>query len=384
MGQDETTPDTVSPELKAITEEAKILEQQKNISDYQAAIVANNLKMKVPFQLTAPTGTLSSEGDFAEPVYLSYESLTNGFKALFAKIKAESLTKDSKQKTSLIFYDKSQYDKVNGYRALLKQLSGIEKQINEHLKGARGNLDIGPTASTNNLSFTAAAVSIYGILNSIGGIASLFKTDLTINNTDVSFTRNDIIASFKSSIDNDEFDIYAPEIFPIPVSRGEVNTALTKALEDIDGLRNPIKVIIQEIDTRIKKESVVEMGKSLSEVKKEFIEKLNKHKTVLLGDITSIEAINKRLYTQSENSSELEILLSIEALENMLNSGSTYTIVLEAKGKGSVEHRKGLFSGNKVRFSAMSLVSCTLFDKTGKVVFSNIQNTHIPFKEFND
>jgi len=383
MSQDENNAETVSPELKAITEQAKILEQQKNISDYQAAIISNNLKNKIPFDLKPSTGTLSSDGDFGETTYLSYESLSKSMNSLISKLEKATFYDKSKQVT-FIFYDKEAYSKINTYRALIKQLNSTELQIKKHIEDATKLLQVTATGDISNLSVTAAAVSIYGVVSSIAGIASLFKNDLTYKNSEVSFSTNDIVASFKSAIVNRKFDIYVPSLIPLPIASGTTNTALTKELEDLNKLNEPLKALGKKLESRIKEEEIALKKDPENEVLKNNVEEFKKFKTILNGDLESINDIDKRLKTQTSGSSELESLLSVEAIDDLLNKPNTFSIILEVKGKGGVEHKKGFFTGSKVKFSGMAFLSCSVFDASAKVIFSSADNTHIPFKSFND
>ena len=375
----ETTEATKSEEVKALEEQRDIIKLQKEISEYQKSISDNESSLANPFDLKAMEGSTKLEGQHIESTILAYDALNEAMDKIIDSIPADNKT--------FILYNASMVKKFPTYYTLLIEL----KKFKENQKDAQDDaseileLQVNPKTNIAALPLATLAVGIYGLVESFAALGSIAKTNVEYKISDVTFSQEDLIATFVSKINGRSgLEIYAPSIFPILREISDSDSEILGEWKQIDDIITETKSILKrlkigeaDINAKIAKTKIKKEKENLQG----FLEKYKKAIGNLNSHIANYDSLRTRLYAVSEGASLLSKVLDTETTLKMMTKDNARIIHLSVKAKGGSLSRQGWFVYNRMEFSGGAILQYIEFNKDGKITNAFSESAHHPFKK---
>lgn len=381
MAQANAPADPPTPEQEAASR-AAIAESNKK------AVVAYKDMVSGP-EVKSLEGKITTEGTFIETRILAAQTLNKAMDSLVNAIKSSKPF--SGKKLTILFHNPADFSVVQLYYSTIQQMEALAGKFEEGIQLVTATLNPIKTASLAGGAITApllAGYAVAGTLRSAIDVISLFKSNTSFSNFELTADETNWVASFAHAALKEHWQVYHPGMVPpglIPPSAAgrfmrtwtnlkTLNETLAQQIQLLDEavaaqqaalatVPPPDAATQQSINARIKELSTVKAQAQYMVPVYAQLEKL-----LLSSDATT-------------NISVQSGIIRAEQLVQLLGEEDTYIIKLSVSSRGSNKISENLFRNARIYHSAGTAVSCLLFDKTGRILFAHNTSHYTPYKE---
>lgn len=384
-----STPDQKSEKRK---QEAQVREEEAKARAAEADARAKEIKNKEE-EAKLLAGSTSVNGTMIETDISGYKAA-----ACAATEIGRQIRRQSGNIKVLVVYSRDTTDLVGNYIILMSSLDGLDKRyraIFTRYEIAKRKL-AGFTALGDSKAFEMADL---GVPAFIVDWLSLFKTNVAITAVSVNIGREEFLSNVFKSLPLGEMKVVFPEkVVPVPRANQY------KLIEKVNGLstqRSNAQVATTEITKFLGSPAMKDaadkddLAKELREIANDF-KSLNKDVdrtfAAIRGEAPNDDAEaggdNPAAHKQKKQQIGVTDFLRAEVIHDMLksNPGAYWLDVGTPKSGSNTQNKNSplidIFTGgNRLTFSAGSIVSYRVFDSAGVMLLSDTVTTYRPYKK---
>jgi|GEM_PF-4526065 len=378
-------------------------ELQRTISEAKLATIQARRDIFKGPDIDSPTGKITTnDGVFIETRILIHETLSKTLREFVKEFYRRLIEMDKKRiddnldagkeekSITLVIYNPSDLPALEMYSSAKAQLDEMENAYTRANNRAKEvierELSSDPAARTLADPLLIGYVGT-GILKTIAGIVSLFRTTTDFKNSDLSTDETTIVALLVNAIYSEKknWEVFSPSVFPInTVKISSAPSPFMTKLNEIHSLNKSAEDLVDKIQEKIKRLEDQLAEEDIEANKKKIKDLLAKH-TLVLRELENLDTAYNQLQTMlatadsQTNTPSQSLIMRAERLTAKLNEPDVFTLKIVATSKGSNRITENLWRNASITHSAGTELSCLVFGNDGNIVFADSRYEYIPY-----
>jgi hypothetical protein len=378
--------------LNAPPSEKEQAETDKAIAEAnKAAIQAKKDQFKGP-EVTAPTGKITSDGQFIENKILAQKALKANLSAMVNTMKKDKLFST---KATFVIYNATDIPAMELYATLTDQLKAMErayKKANQNAKtiidkeNNSTKIDGQVTLDVGGIQLAGYAAS--GLIKTAADLVSLFKTTTDYKNFDIVIDEAGLVASLNETAkaESANWKFFQPSVFPInTVTNKSSASPFINSMNDVQKEKNVAENNIKSLEKIIETKTKV-LSTEKDPAKKASIQKYIDEITPIANELKTFNNSLSQLQTllsTADSSTKITAQAAImraERLITKLREENTYVMNISASAKGSNKVSENLWRNARIEHSGGAELKCLIYGPDGEIVFSFSHFEYVPYQ----